>query len=330
MIKFGLLWFTFNAKKQRKYKMKRFVLFIITVLLGINVNAGNNVFSVKGTKTYLNNKEFLCIGLRCSNALISENTTNDVVRHLDLYSVFGINTISVFFMGSRFGDVKGYNSDGTLNQVYAKRMAKIIEACDDRDMVVLVGCLYWGTSEGKWTNWTQKEANTAIENTVRWLSENDYRNVFVDPDNEGMAHRDKGFDIEKMIAAGKKADPKIMIGCNDHGLPPANADLALHFSDKPEYKPYIQSEGTPPEYWGAYSKEADLYNYINIGIYTPGKKQKQLQDTDDHLKNGMGYIFASTWLQCILPNCNPGGDGSPCSPGILWWLEHIKDVYNQY
>ena len=309
--------------------MKRILPIVIAFFLTINVYAGKNVFSVKGTKTVLNNTTFLTIGLRCSNALISDETTNDLIEHLDLYQSYGINTISVFFMGSRFGDVKGYNEDGSLNADYARRMARIIEACNNREMVVLVGCLYWGTSKAKWESWTQKEADAAVANTVKWLSENDYRNVFVDPDNEGMAHRAKDFDIESMIDAGKKADPSIVVGFNARGKAPENANLALHFADKTEGKPYIQSEGTPPEYWGAYSKEADLYNYINIGIYTPGKKQKQLMHTDKHLQNGMGYIFASTWLQCIPPNCNTGGDGSPCDPGILWWLQHVKKSYKK-
>jgi hypothetical protein len=291
--------------------------------------AGNYTFSVQGKKTLLNGKEFLVTGLRCSNALIADKTTNDLIGHLDLYQSYGVNTISVFFMGSRFGDVKGYREDGSPDPVYAQRMARIIEACDDRGMVVLVGCLYWSTSNAKWENWTQREANTAIANTVKWLSENNYRNVFVDPDNEGMAQREKGFDIGQMIAAGKAIDPKIMIGFNAHGQPPANADLALHFSDKPADKPYIQSEGTPPEYWGEYSKEKDFYGYINVGIYTPGKKEKQLKDTDEHLKNGMGYIFASTWLQCVPPNTDPGGEGTPCDPGINWWLEHLLKTLKQ-
>ena len=81
------------------------------------------------------------------------------------------------------------------------------------------------------------------------------------------------------------------------------------------------------DYWGAYSKEKGVYNYINIGMYTEGKKKEQLQLTDEHLKNGMGYIFASTWLQCIPPNTDPGGDGSPCNPGILWWLKYIQNNY---
>ncbi|MBT3383737.1 MAG: hypothetical protein HN778_19545 [Prolixibacteraceae bacterium] len=309
--------------------MKRAILFLFTIFAFQTLFAGNHVFSVKGDKTFLNEKEFLTIGLRCSNALISDKTTNDLVKHLDLYKSYGINTISVFFMGSRFGDVKGYNEDASLNPVYTKRMAKIINSCDKREMVVLVGCLYWGGSKGKWESWTQKEANLAVANTVKWLSENNFRNVFVDPDNEGMAQRAKDFNIGEMIAAGKKEDPKIMIGFNSRGLPPTNADLALHFSDKPTYKHYIESEGTPPDYWGEYSKEKDLYEYINVGIYTKGKKQKQLETTDKHLQNGMGYIFASTWLQNVPPNPNPGGDGTPANPGIMWWLEHVKKNYGK-
>jgi len=308
-------------------KRSSIILFAFFILLTGKSFSGENIFSVKGTKTYLNNKEFLVIGLRCSNALISDETTTNLIDHLDLYQSFGVNTVSVFFQGSRFGDVKGYNEDGSLNPLYPKRMAKIIEACDDRGMVVLVGCLYWGGSKGKWESWTQKEANAAVANTVKWLSENNYRNVFVDPDNEGMANRAKGFSIEEMIATGKNVDDKIVIGYNNHGFPPTNADLALHFSDKPEYKHYIESEGTMTDYWGAYSKEKGVYNYINVGVYTECKKQEQFERTDKHLKNGMGYIFASTWLQCIPPNSDPGGDGSHCDPGILWWLEYIKDNY---
>lgn len=309
--------------------MKKTILFLISIFAFQILLAGNYIFSVDGNKTYLNSEEFLSIGLRCSNALISDKTTNDLIKNLDVYKSYGVNTISVFFMGSRFGDVKGYNQDASLNPVYTKRMAKIIEACDKRKMVVLVGCLYWGGSKGKWESWTQEEANLAVENTIKWLSENNLRNVFVDPDNEGMAHRNKGFDIEEMIAAGKKVDSKIMIGFNSRGLPPTNADLALHFADKPSYKHYIESEGTPPEYWGEYSKEKDLYGYINVGIYTEGKKHKQLKATDKHLKNGMGYIFASTWLQNVPPNANPGGDGTPANPGIKWWLEYIKKNYGK-
>lgn len=306
--------------------MRNVVTVISVLTFCLNLSAGN-IFSVKGEKTFLNDKEVLVKGLRCSNSILNDETTDGLINHLDLYRSNGINTISVFIMGSRFGDIKGYQKDASLDPVYRERMAKIIRACDRRNMIVLVGCLYWGGSTAKWENWEQEDAEKALFNTVKWLSENEFRNVFVDPDNEGMASRDAGFDISGMIAAGKEADPSIMIGYNAKGNPPSNADLALHFSDKVPGLPYIESEGTMTDYWGEYSKEKGLYEYINVGVYTEGKKAEQLKNTRMHLDKGYGYIFASTWLQNVPPNYGPGGDGSHCNPGIKWWLDFIAENY---
>lgn len=295
--------------------------------------AGDNVFTVEGNKTYLNGEEFQVIGLRCSNSLYSEETTQDLIDHLDTYMGYGINTISVFVMGSRFGDIKGYNEDGSLNTIYADRLKRIIEACDKRKMVVLVGCLYWSDNDGsqaKWESWEQEDANRAIANTVRFLAEHDFRNVFIDPDNEGMANRSAGFNISEMIAAGKTVDPTYVMGYNNWGFSPRNADIALHFSNKTKFIPYIESEGTMTDYWGPYSKEVGAYHYINVGMYTEGKKKQQLKLTEEHLENGYGYIFASTWLQNIPVNHEPGGYGTHCDPGIKWWLEYIKENYGPY
>lgn len=313
------------------------MLLVFVVFFAGQTIAGNNVFSIKGTKTYLNNQEILVAGLRCSNALYSEKTSNDLIAHLNEYKSFGINTVSVFVMGSRYGNFKGYLEDGSLNPVYSRRLAKIIKAADKRGIIVLVGCLYWGGSTAKWDSWTQKEANTAIANTVRFLKENNFRNVFVDVDNEGMAMREKGFDPAELVKAAKNVDPDYFIATNFHGLPPAEADLGIHFSEKDPEKPYIESEGTPTNapgnYWGRYSKAPPLENYINIGIYTDEMKTNQIEITKNHFENGWGYMFASTWLQCVPPhgpNADPGGNGSSENPGIRWWLEALKEMRGEY
>ena len=313
-----------------------FVLFFL--LIGIfNARATTNVFSVKGTKTYLNEKEILVVGLRCSNALYSENSAAELIENLDVYKSYGVNTVSVFVMGSRYGNFKGYLEDASLNPVYSRRLAKIIQAANKREMIVLVGCLYWGGSTAKWESWTQKQANAAVYNTVQWLSKNNFRNVFVDVDNEGMAMREKGFGPGELVRAAKNADSTYFIATNFHGLPPAEADLGIHFSEKDPQKPYIESEGTPTNapgnYWGKYSKAPPLENYINIGIYTDDMKANQIEQTKNHFENGWGYMFASTWLQCVPPhgpNANPGGDGSKNNPGIRWWLEAVKELLAKY
>jgi hypothetical protein len=316
-------------------------VFCITLLLFAltGVKAGKYVFSVKGTKTFLNGQEIVVAGLRCSNALISEEATKDLISHLDEYKSYGVNTISVFIMGSRYGNFKGYLEDASLSPVYSRRMAKIIRAADKKGMIVVVGCLYWGGSTAKWKSWTQKEANKAVANTVAWLKKNDFRNVLVDVDNEGMAMHEAGFDPAELVMAAKSVDPTFVVATNFKGLPPAQADLGIHFSEPDPAKPYIETEGTPTNapggYWSKYSRPdpENAKNYTNIGVYSPEMKENVINITREYFQKGWGYLCASTWLQCVSPygpNADPGGDGTVESPGIRWWLEALKEMRGAY
>ena len=327
-------------------------------------SASQYVFGVEDTRLTLNGHDFKIIGLRCSNALVSDQTAQELIDSLDPFKSYGINTISVYFMGSRFGDVKGYRPDASLDPLYSKRMARIVEAADERGMVVLVGCLYWSTSRANEDlgHWTQTQANQAVANTVTWLVENDYRNVFVDPDNEGMAVRANQWRIESMITAAHEIDPSIMVANNTHQKA-GNADLNIHFGPKDKTKPWLDTEATPPNapggYWGRFSKETHqaneaYHNYSRIGRYTAEMKAAQLKATADEIERYNGYVLASTWLQCG-PREGVGGpftrlggqsDLGPASDenaawnqqidtidpdaGILWWMEFIRDTYRPW
>lgn len=321
--------------------------------------AGDYSFSVERDRLQLNGHAFKVVGLRCSNALISDAATEQLIENLDTFKSYGVNTVSVFLMGSRFGDVNGYRPDASLHPVYAGRLGRIIEAADDRGMVVLVGCLYWSTSQAKEDLegvWTQAQANRAVANTVRWLRDNDYRNVFVDVDNEGMAHDATGWSIEEMIDAAHAVDPSIMVAYNDSDPPPANADLYIHHSPKVPGKPWLDSEATPRAdggYWGRYSKETTMatrgryYNYSRIGRYTKEMKADQFRQTQEDIERYNGHMLASTWLQCPPhegvggPFMTPGGrseiedadrdiDELHPDAGILWWLEHVRQRYGPW
>ena len=327
------------------------VLFIGTLVTP--VDAGSHVFSVKDQKVYINGNEFKVIGLRCSNALVSDADTKELIDNLDVFKSFGVNTVSVFFMGSRFGDVKGYRPDASLDPIYATRMANIIEEADRRSMIILVGCLYWSNSRAKEDlgHWKQEHANKAVTNTVRWLNEHNYRNIFVDPDNEGMASRETGWSIKKMIDAAHDVDPTYVIGYNNKAAPPDNADILLHHSPKDDIRAYIESEGSPEKtpggYWGSFSKSDGYYNYIRIGRYAGEMKKSQIDAARDHIENHAGYMLASTWIQCAPhegiggPFMTPGGRAESTNindnikelqsdAGILWWLEWIKSSYGPW
>jgi hypothetical protein len=213
-----------------------------------------------------------------------------------------------------------------------------------------VGCLYWSTSRAKedLDGWGQSDANKAVANTVQWLKYNDYRNVIVDADNEGMSP----WNVGQMCAAGHEVDNTIMIG-NNEKTTNSQCDLNIHFGPKESHKPWFNSEATPGNasggYWGSYSKEthqsnSSYYNYSRIGRYTSDMKNNQYSQTRDGMDNWDGHMLASTWLQCAPnegvggPFNRPGGlsnisdvnsnieDVHP-DAGILWWLEYIKSEY---
>ena len=334
-----------------------FSAILVAPSLASRPSAGGNRFSVSGDQLLFNDRPFKVIGLRTSNALISDKATRQLIDNLDVFKSYGVNTVSVFFMGSRFGDVKGYRSDASLDPTCAARMGRIIEAADARGMIVLVGCLYWSTSRAKddLSSWKQADANRAVANTLRWLRDKNYRNVFVDPDNEGMAHDAKHWSIKSMIDAAHAVDPAIMVGYNDSDPPPSNADLYLHHSPKVSGAPWIQSEGsapgTPGGYWGSYSKETHkktgYYNYSRIGRYTAKMKSSQIGRAKRDIDRHNGYIIASTWLQCVpgdgvggpfhvpgglsdIPDVNKSIDALHPDAGIRWWLEAMRDTYSAW
>jgi hypothetical protein len=318
--------------------------------------------AVQGDRILLDGRETKLIGLRCSNALISDETTDALIGALDLHRSYGINTVSVFIMGSRFGDVKGYLPDGSLNPVYRARLERILRATDERGMAMIVGCLYWSTSMAKedLSAWTQEDANRAIANTARWLAEQRFTHVILDPDNEGMAVRANSWSTESLIKAAKDAYPRLVVANNTNQNPP-NEDLNMHFGKAEAGKPWFDSEATPANapggYWGSYSKQTNqetggaYYNYSRIGRYTDEMKKDQLAQTREELETFNGYVFASTWLQCGVaegingPFTDPGGMSNMGSSadtnaawnvdidvinrdaGILWWLEFVKANY---
>ena len=327
------------------------------------LSAAANVFSVSGNQVLYNGVPFKVIGLRLSNALISDAEVDELIAQLPVYRSYGVNTVSVFIMGSRFGDLKGYRPDSSIDPAVAERLHRVLDATDAEGMALLVGCLYWGTSAAKEDlgGWSQADADKAVANTVQLLADSGHRHVFVDPDNEGMANKAKGWSIGSMIAAGKTVSTEIPIGFNAKGTLPPNADLLMHFSGKDGVRPWIQSEGSagnipdPPGggYWGVYSKEThnDLgdgwLNYSRIGRYTSDMKSSQISAAHNSIDSQNGYMMASTWLQAGPgagingPFMHPGGDSNISNvnsniddlhpdAGVLWWLKAMKQTYGPW
>lgn len=342
--------------------MRYYVFFSLALAWVVQIQAALPHVTVRSDEIFFQGKPVKILGLRCSNALISDATTEEMIAALDLYQSYGLNLVSVFVMGSRFGDVKGYLPDGSMNPVYQARLRRILEATQEKGMMMIVGCLYWSTSKAKedLRHWTQEDANRAIANTARWLGENNFNHVILDPDNEGMATRMEDWSAESMIQAAKKANPDLVVANNTQEVT-ASEDLNMHFGEPEAGKPWFDSEATPKNapgnYWGKFSKEthqqddSHFYNYSRIGRYTEEMKADQLRQTREGMEKFNGHVLASTWIQCVAdggvggPFCQPGGiselgsdvdltapwnqniDAIHPDAGIRWWLEYVRKRY---
>jgi len=63
-----------------KFPLHDFLASRIFLAGTMKIYAGKYAFSIQGEKTYLNDREVLVIGLRCSNALKSDPATHRLIR----------------------------------------------------------------------------------------------------------------------------------------------------------------------------------------------------------------------------------------------------------
>jgi hypothetical protein len=282
------------------------------------------VLTVKGTQTLLYGTAIITKGFRMSNSLVSDQAANALIAQLDTYVAYGMNTISVYFQGSRYTKVVGYLPDATLDPTIAARMGRIVEAADARGMIVLVGCLYYGGAGSTQPNWTQTDADNAIANTTRWAASHNYRNVFFDPDNEGMAAG--MFSDPELVQSGKTGNASAVMASNHGACAPA-ADICIHISQMDPAKPYIQTEGA-----GVWAYGTGNYTASAIGVYTSSQEQGDINQTKSAYQAGQGWMLSSMWLQAappLGPNANFGGDGI-AMPGVAWWADWLKTTYGAY
>jgi hypothetical protein len=72
-------------------------------------------------------------------------------------------------------------SDGSLRTDYLSRLARILDRADELGMVVILGIFYFGQDER-----VRDEAAVirAVENTVDWILDKDYRHILLEINNE--------------------------------------------------------------------------------------------------------------------------------------------------
>lgn len=74
-----------------------------------------------------------------------------------------------------------FNADGSLKAAFLDRTRRIVEACDQLGMIVILGYFYFGQDE-RLVN--ESAVCRAVDDTTRWVLESGYGNVLIEINNE--------------------------------------------------------------------------------------------------------------------------------------------------
>lgn len=305
-----------------------------------------------GGRLLLDGKPVKLWGVRIASASQSAENTAHLLAQLDEYQRHGLNAVTVFYQGSSGGYSNPFSADGTqLDSAHHARMVEIMEACDRRGMVVIVGIFYqrsdfFRTAVG-WEN--------AVRSAARMLKP--YRNVIINIANEqnsGLYKDSNGiFDIGSPAALTRLCDivhtedKRRLVGAGgyDHvknialGLSPS-VDLLLFDTNGPEdsaalYDRFVAAgvKDKPivnVEQFGAYSAKKPDFPAL-AGVFTEANKALFLREIAAAQSRPFfhTFFFDARWLQGTghghsTNRYDLGGEGTEASPGWRWYAEAVR------
>ncbi len=287
-------------------------------------------------------------GVRTASATASDEQCDHLIDQLDAYRNHGVNAVTVFYMGCRGANYDPFEPDGSsIDPEHQQRMERIITACAERDMVVIVGVFYQHAPFGL-TN------TDAVERTVRSVAEQlqAFGNVIINVANEHNSHGYDGiadiYDLQNpqriidLCRAVHGEDPDRLVGGGGYSpttnLPIGRADeVDILLFDTGGSQ--LNSAALYDRYRRGGVRETPMVNVETFGGWTkrfprgvfPGHVKDLYHAEIDRAaeRDGLSVFFHnSPW--CQDPDrpmrYDLGGDGTEADPGIRWYFEHVNRV----
>ncbi len=276
-----------------------------------HVSIVGNQWRINGTVTYPGTKaEGLLMNVRMVNCVFEdlkrpnfdpEKNTDEFIAEVPDYVAHGVRAFTVNLQGGMPGYEgavnSAFNSDGTLRQSYLRRVRRVITACDEQGVVVILGCFYQRQDQ------VLKDENAVragLVNAVRWVKACGFTNVVLEVANE-FGH--SGFDHAllrtpegqvELIRLAKQTAPHLLVSTSalGHGrqhepVAAAGDFLLVHFNSvslreipdrlaalKHFGKPIVCNEDAKEGEQGASAAELCVANGASWGL--------MLQKTNQH------------------------------------------------
>ena len=216
--------------------MRRPLLTLLALLplLAAVPAAGETTLGIEGSRFTLNSRPAFLLGISYYGAL---GAPDEFVRQdLDDFRRDGFNWVRVWATWAGFdADVSAVNPDGSPRQPQLERLVRLVEACDERGIVVDVTLSRQNGVTGPPRLQSFEHHRRAVETLVTALRP--YRNWYLDLSNERNI-RDARFtpyeDLKRLRERVRELDPRRLV-------------TASHSSDDEsfakEIEPYVKSVG---------------------------------------------------------------------------------------
>jgi hypothetical protein len=153
-----------------------------------------------------------------------EANTSRFISKLEDYAAHGVNAFTLCLQGGMPGyegaENSAFVSDGSLREDYMKRIERVIRACDERSLVVILG-LYYQRQSGILTD--EAALRSGVVHSMRWVQQKGFKNVIIEIANE-YPHR--GFKHEiirspegmsSLIRLAKETAPNLLVSASGYG-----------------------------------------------------------------------------------------------------------------
>tara|TARA_Y100001980_G_C14556918_1_gene353828 strand:- start:114253 stop:115302 length:1050 start_codon:yes stop_codon:yes gene_type:complete len=337
--------------------IEMYKVFVILLLILVTNPLDAQKLTIRGEFFYWRDQELPFWGVRVASASQNEANTYDLIKNLRIYKSFGINAISVFVQGSSGGYEDPFRKGGKkLENDHLERLTRIIKACKDLNMVVIVGIFYQRTMayDKELSILTEADVYQAVRTVTKKLKP--YNNVVINIANEQNSSyykEFKGFDFndpqniislcqvvkevdkDRIVGAGGYHDSlNVIIGKSPH----VDALLFDTFSGDIEknqhsgwHYDYFRAQGVVDkpiinvELFGGWTGQ-----FVPPGVYTEAGKKIHLQEIDEAVKRPGLYVHfhSNPWMQGVLDGYpiryDLDGQGTSKDPGIRWWFEYLR------
>ena len=203
----------------KKNKVDRLIKFFAVIIVVMSIikcgdpgsSKSQTTVSIDGDKWLINKKiinkgspaEGMLMNVRMVNAVFEDRgtgsaeyvsdfdpqeNTDTFISKIPEYIDGGVNGFTISLQGGAPGYEGAVNSafetDGTIRKDYMDRIAKVVNACNERNGVVILSCFYQRQHSHFSALQGREAIFNALENTVEWIKENHFQNVLLEVSNE--------------------------------------------------------------------------------------------------------------------------------------------------